>query len=193
MTQGRSTRSVKLLLDPGHSSTAEGAMSIDKLVGEHEVNLYQADILKNILTPSFTVDIIDPDRDDLTAIGLNAKNYDAFISLHCNALNRKQNYVAVCVASRYSRPQDPHVKLASKCACAMGKAQGIKTYTGPLFPIGVMSSNLMVLNAAHKAGCNIVMLTEAFFIDFHPDEDTIKKACDLAMAALALTLKKEFQ
>lgn len=186
-------RNSKILIDPGHSSDREGALSGDRKIGEHEVNKYQADVLFSLLSPNYYCKILDPIKDDLQAIGAQAASFDAFISLHCNSFDGRRNYTTVCIDPRYNKPTDANVRIASKAATAMASNLGIKPYAGPAWPLGIMPNNLVVLSAAHKAGCKICFLSEAFFIDWYFNADAIRKCSDSAMVALSQVLKKELK
>jgi N-acetylmuramoyl-L-alanine amidase len=174
----------RILLDPGHSLINPGATK------EYENNIYQATLLKSLLINNFHVEIIDPKIDDKFAIGSHAKGFDAFISLHLNAFDRRRNYSTCCISSKYNKPNYLNIKLASKAAMAIAQSIGINPFVGPVWPVGVMASNLLVLNAAHQAGCEIAFLVEPFFIDFYCNDSTIKNCIDKSMQSLANVLIK---
>lgn len=173
-----------ILVDIGHSISNPGAAK------EYENNVYQATLLKSLLDNNFYVEIIDPKIDDKFAIGSHAKGFNAFISLHLNAFDRRRNYSTCCVSPKYNKPNYPNVKLASKASMAIAQAIGINPFVGPVWPVGIMASNLLVLNAAHQAGCEIAFLVEPFFIDYYVNSDTIHNCCTLSMKALANVLVK---
>lgn len=189
--EGQPTAKIKVLLIPGHGRNAEGSLS-QCAIGEHEVNLYQAQVLQSLLMPDFDVNIFDPIGNDLKADGSATNGYDVVLCLHCNAFDKARNYTTVCVSSKYSKPQSDHVKLASKIAVAMAKSININTYAGPLYGAGVMPSDLYVLNAAHKNGVKFPLLLEPFFLDYYASVEVIQNCANYSMEAVAGVLRKEF-
>lgn len=180
----------RLLLDIGHSNLSLGAVSAGGKVQEYDMNKFQAKILKRELEFDFSVDVIDPEKDDRVAIGLKAKGYNIFISLHLNAYRGKSNYTTICVDTRHNTPTSRSSKLASVCATSISKALQIPLYQGVNFPPGVMPAHLEVLNYAHRSGCELCFLVESFFIDAYSDRAVIENNCEIAMKALASTLRK---
>jgi N-acetylmuramoyl-L-alanine amidase len=130
---------------------------------EHELNLIQSRAAYRILNAAgFDITIFDPTKDDLVAIGNQAKSFDCFISLHLNACaNPDVNYTAVCLHEVGAKTTSKI--LASKMICELVKTMRLNPYRGPFGP-GVMYLPLKVLSVAEKVCKGPCVLTEAFFI-----------------------------
>jgi len=183
---------LKGLLDPGHSDSrlSPGVTILNGLITEHGINLYQSKLLQEELKFDFVTDIVDPVKDNRVAIGMKAKGYDIFVSLHLNASGKHKNYTTVVVASRHNSPDSRSSKLASVCAVEIATALDIPIYHGPNYPVGVMPRQLEVLNYAHRSGCPICLLVESFFMDVYNNRQELEKDCQTAMKALANVLRK---
>jgi hypothetical protein len=171
-------------IDPGHSFLHPGSKR------EYEYNVFQSECLATNLVKKYTPEIYDPSNDDKLAIGKRAKDKIALISLHLNSFNRRQNYATCCISSKYNKPDYKNIKIASKSSMAIAQAIGLNPYIGPIWPVGVMPINLLVLNAAHSVGCEIAFLVEPFFLDCYVNDDTIKRCIEKSMQALASVLIK---
>lgn len=186
----RLDKNSRILIDPGHSLKTVGASGQNGIT-EYACNLLQADTLKTYLTKfNFVVETIDTPTDDLSSIGAKAANYDLFISLHLNAYNQRKNYTCVKVDRRYVPPKHYNAQFASACALKVSRRLQIPCYHGGEYPIGVMPDTLRVLSAAHKVGCPLAFLFEAFFIDYYVDMKDITTNINISMRELAITIKE---
>ena len=187
------TKNKRVLIDPGHSDKKSGAVGSNTLIKEWEANCYQAKILKEELAKlKVDADIYDPSADDLYEIGAKAKGYDAFISLHLNAFDKKEHYTCTMVHPKYQPADCKSAKVASLWAQAVAAAIKNPCFEGTSpYPKGVMATRLSVLNAAANSGCKIAFLSEAEFIDDEINFEALKARLVLAMKAGATVLAGE--
>jgi N-acetylmuramoyl-L-alanine amidase len=177
----------RVLIDPGHSEKEPGARGLNSGVQEEDMNRFQAQILKRELARyGILGDIVDPEVDDLYAIGQKAKGYDAFQSLHLNAYKNKEFYTCVMVHPKYDGPASASAKFASQAAIVMSAATGNPLFSGTAgYPKGVMAVGLSVLSGAVSVGVPLRCLSEAEFIDDESGVDALKVRLEKYMVALA--------
>lgn len=183
----------KILFDPGHAKYKAGAINARLGVSEYECNLIQSRAAYSVLKKAgFEIEVYDPSKDDLLAIGKHAKGFDGFVSLHLNASeNTEAQYTTCCVHEIGAKPSSK--QLASKIICELIKALGFKPYRGQFGP-GVMYLPSKVLSAAEKACKGPCVLTEAFFItsaDWR-DAGEIKQAAEKAGVAVGQAVAAYF-
>ncbi len=183
----------RILFDPGHAVEKEGALSAFG-IHEHELNLIQARIAyKQLKSAGFDITIFDPQKDDLLAIGKEARAYDAFISLHLNSSTSKDaNYVACCLHEVGAKVQSKI--LGTKIIFELVKAMQLPVYKGQFGP-GLMYLPLKVLSAAEKACKGPCVLTEAFFIscDCWQSKEDLINAAEKAGQAIAKAVIEYFK
>ncbi len=173
---------VKVLLDPGHSSGRPGASTHDKKKYEHNYTPYMATLIKTSLeaTGKYIIDIYDPEIDNLTQIGLKAKGYNMFISIHLNAYDRDYEDEYTCVCTHREQATTRSNNFASRLAVSI-----VKEIDNPIFRPnsslkGVYKLGLGVLRAAESVCDGPCVLSESFFIDAHDDKAATVKRCQSA-------------
>ena len=176
---------IKILIDPGHAKTRPGANTHDKRKYEHDYTPHMAHAIKIGLEDSghFTVDVYDPEIDDLAGIGAKAKGYDLFLSIHLNAYDRdyEDEYTCVCVHKDVGK-QDSY-RFASGLAREIANAIDNPLFRPSAVNPGVYPLNLSVLRAA-EIGCDgPCVLSESFFIDAHDaTSETYERCIEAAKA-----------
>jgi N-acetylmuramoyl-L-alanine amidase len=144
-----------ILINSGHSSRTNGAMSVNGIVSEYDLNVLQAEYIKKALTAAkISCRVINQkETGSLTLTGRQAKGYDAFISLHHNATTGAQYtcYLLGDVMSGSSK------ELAQIISAKIAYALNIKN-------AGYLERKVSITNAACKV-CPCVILVESFFID----------------------------
>jgi hypothetical protein len=179
-----------VLIDPGHSESEPGARGKNPSVQEENLNRFQAEVLKKELAAlGVSADIHDPLTDDLHAIGMQAKDYKAFISLHLNAYSGKEHYTCAMCNKNRQTPSSASAKLASEWAQATAKAIGNKIFGGTEgWPVGVMAAGLGVLSGAADSGVPLFFLSELEFVDDETEEGPIKARIEKGIKAGAAVL-----
>ena len=184
----------KILIDPGHAKTRPGASTHDKRKYEHDYTPHMAHAVKIALEDSghFTVDVYDPEIDDLTGIGAKAKGYDLFLSIHLNAYDRdyEDEYTCVCVHKGVGK--EASYTFASTLAKEVAEAIDNPLFRPHAVNPGVYPLNLSVLRAA-EIGCDgPCVLSESFFIDAHDATTETYERCITAARAHAKAIAKYF-
>jgi len=178
-------RGKKILVDPGHSKSAQGASGRGGIPrpSEYAMNALQAKIVVDALRAAGAeVELFDPDPDSLTAIGRRAAGKDLFLSLHHNAANADGNDEGTETYIPYGSSNG-----ASALAAAVNKAVvdaiGSKNR-------GVKVKDYTVIATAASVGCPICMLVESYFIDDYTSLDvTTQRSTEAAHAIAGAVIK----
>lgn len=192
-------KKTRFLCEPGHSNSAPGARSNDGSVKEEKLNQFAAKLCQTLLAEAgYTADYIDPDPDNLTAIGKEARKYDVVISFHHNSYTGTGNpYHCVIV--------DPSVptewkKAAGRLAAAIevganGTVADTKLFGGTNGIPGVYEAELTVLNtswADPDGKPPFHVLPEFFFLNPMKDQGACLKALSKIIPEFTKQLMLEF-
>jgi N-acetylmuramoyl-L-alanine amidase len=189
-----SKKKTTIFLDPGHSKSRPGARSNDGKVKEELLNQHACEVLKSALeSAGYSVTMWDPDPDNLTAVGAEARKYDVAISWHHNSYDGSGNpYHCVMID-----PAAPNAwkLIASRLAIAMEKgARGTCADTvvfgGTNGLAGVYEAELTVLNTSANDPDGkkpFHILPEGYFLN----KMTSVQACMDATKAIALEFSKQ--
>jgi N-acetylmuramoyl-L-alanine amidase len=171
-------------LDPGHSQSRRGASGLPPDYAREDVlNLLQAKIIQQDLAEAGIESVIDdPDPDDRDAIGQRAKGYDAHVSLHHNAFDRRQHYVT-CMVTRTAKKSS--IELAGVISKAVATSLSIPNFGGTSGLPGVYEANLTVLLAAERACMGPCVLVESYFIDAISSIAVAERMSTIAAHAIA--------
>jgi len=173
------------LIDAGHSRGAQGASSRDKRVTEYSMTSMMAGIVAERLREhGATVDLYDPNPDNLRALGQRAKGKTAACYIHLNAANADGNDEGTEVfvhrnASTACR------NFASAMCRNICEALGTKNR-------GVKTAGYTVLVEAHAVGQEFAVLPESFFLDDWTDVAKITERCVKSAHAIADTIIETF-
>lgn len=184
-------KGVKILLDPGHSKSYPGARGKSPDYPKEEIfTLQMATALQKLLAAEgATVEIYNPDADELETIGAKAKGFNLFLSIHLNASAGKDFYTCVMIDKNvYKAGSKKFAKiLADHTSKALG---GHKQNSGN--PPGVMEASLGVLRAAEATNCPICVLSEGFFIDAYGSNKDVEYRCSLVVKGMMSAILEEF-
>lgn len=175
----------KFLLDPGHSKQHPGATGVSPDYPREEDHCrHQASILKGLLEQEgASVEVYDPPSDILSDIGKRANGKDMFLSLHLNALNKKDHYT--CVMVHKSLASENSKKFAKIAADKIAEKLNHKqSRVGNGNPDGVYPAYLGVLKAAELTNCPCCVLTESFFIDAYGSNEIVRNKTEMAAQAI---------
>lgn len=158
----------KVLLDPGHSSKKPGAIGKNPVVKEEQLNLFQAQVLREELEKlGIQADIVDPIEDNLTLIGATSKDYDGFFSLHLNAFDKKEHYC--CFVAHNLVAKRSSLALAQAADKRVSRAMGARAFGN------VYRASLRVLKAAELVCKGPCVLSELEFVDDEVDYGAIQE------------------
>lgn len=166
---------IKVCLDPSHSRQRPGAHFGG--LAEEELNLLQADFIKQVLDSVgvFNVTIIDRADDNKVKIGYAAKGTDLFVSLHHNSFDGKGDpYSSV---HTHSMGNSPETKLLSDSV-----AKEFKRHFGVVKQV---QQELQVLKSAQAVQVPACILVESYFLQGGYDEDEAIARTKLAGYAIA--------
>jgi len=170
----------KILVDPGHSKSAQGASGRggNPRPSEYAMNSLQAVVVRDMLrAEGAEVEIFDPNPDSLTAVGRRAAGKHLFLSLHHNAANADgvdegtETYVPTGSSSTARA-------LAAAVNAAVVRSIGSRDR-------GVKVKDYTVIATAQSVGCPICMLVESYFIDDYASLDVVAHRSKEAAKAVA--------
>jgi N-acetylmuramoyl-L-alanine amidase len=176
---------IPVLLDPGHSKSKPGASSNDGTAKEYELNVLQANIIKEILTQhgGFDVEIFNPDPDNLTEVGKRAKGKKLVIHLHHNKFSGNTDPgTEVLYDNDKAQPESKALALmmSQEISKALGSInRGAKPFSGT------------VMDVAEQQGNFPVVLTESYFLNPYSKEEAEKRST-IAARAIADVVKRWF-
>lgn len=174
-------KTMRILLDPGHSSLHPGARSKDGTAREEYLTLMQANLIAEDLKESGHIaDIFNPNDDSLTSIGKKAAGYNLFVSLHLNSYDGSEDPgTEVFVVRDASASDKAAAQIVVNEIC---KVLGTKNR-------GVKETNYTVIAEARKVCLGPVMLIESFFLNKYDAESAKKRAVQAADAITTALLK----
>ena len=176
----------RFLLDPGHSTQQPGAQGYPPDVPQEHFHVaHQAEILASLLRQQgASVDIYNPNVDNLSAIGRRAANHDMFLSLHLNSVSnpndRRDHYTCVMIHSSLAKrgSKEFAVLCSQKIANAVNLPLCAKQRND--LPKGVYPAGLGVLRAAENTNCPVCVLCESFFVNAMNNNEITKDRVERA-------------
>lgn len=178
--------SINILLDPGHSRTSPGATGMgSEPLWEYDMNLLQARILaKELRKEGAHVALIDPDPDNLTAIAMQARDKNLYLSLHHDAFDGNGEGTTVYIHPEAGSGTE---KLGASICEAISAAIGSKNR-------GVLRSALKVLRVSEiGTNCPLNLLVESYFIDNYLDVEVARTRSAKAARAMASAIVSFFE
>lgn len=178
----------RIRLSSGHSEASAGARGLapDYPQEEDACRIQMMEVARILQAHGgFEVSCDPDDTDDLSVIGKRAKGFDAFIEFHLNAYNADlvDEYGAVCVHRKWSKQVTR--EFAAVVAHHMGEAIDHRLIQRDGQLGGVYPLSLGVLTGAHSVGCDLAILTEAFFIDAYGSWEQVQRRSLLAAKGIA--------
>lgn len=188
-----------IFLDPGHSKLEPGARSNNGEAREEDLNVYAAELLAGILRAhDYSVEIYNPEVDDLDEIGERAWPHDVAISLHHNSYGGSGNPYA-CVMVHPATPAGEK-QIASRLAQAIvkgtrGTIAETAIFSGTNGIPGLYEANLGVISASRRKPNGkppFHILCEFFFLNKMKSNQECYGALDSIIPAFANQLMTEF-
>lgn len=175
----------RILLDPGHSRSKPGARGASSNVKEEILNEIQATVIQERLEQKgFTVDIYNPDPDNLTGVGNKAKGYDMFLSLHHNSYGGTGDPYT-CAMIDNDKAKASSKKLAALIAKRVAKAIGNPLFGGTHGTPGVYQAGLSVLDAAEQVCEGPCTLVESYFLNSYGNMNVATERSKKAATAIS--------
>ena len=159
---------IKIVLDPGHARSAQGANSRNRAFTEYSMNLIQAKYLYEFFKKfGASVEIFDPNPDTLSGVGRRAKGKTLYISLHHNAAN----------ADGYDEGTETFVAVDASYVCARFAKRVNDAVVARIGSRnrGVKVKDFTVIATATSVGCPFAILVESYFIDDYSNIGTATK------------------
>lgn len=183
-----------IFLDPGHANSRPGARSNDGKVKEEILNQHACEVIKTELEGGgYSVKMWDPDPDNLTAVGTEARKYDVAISWHHNSYDGSGNPYH-CIMCDPAMPNAWKL-IVSRLAIAMergarGTCADTVVFGGTNGLAGVYEAELTVLNTSANDPDGkkpFHILPEGYFLN----KMTSVQSCMDATRAIALEFSKQ--
>jgi N-acetylmuramoyl-L-alanine amidase len=167
----------KIFLDPGHSIRRTGARSSDGTAKEEALNVLQCNIIKRELeaTGKFLCTIYNPENDDLTDVGSQAKGHDMSLHVHHNSHDGGNTDPGTEVLYDNDKAEAQSKEFAAKLSAAIAKALGTKDRGAKPFAGTVM-------DVAERQGTFPVVLSESYFLNPYDKAEAEVRSATAAMA-----------
>lgn len=153
----------KVILEVGHGPSTTvfdpGAIAHDNVTTEHALNVIAANAARDVLVRAgISCLIVDTPQGRLRDMGLTAKGFDVFCSIHHNSVAGGTAQGAE-VFSHRSKGDPPDQDLAAKMSKEIAQELGIRDR-------GAKQANFDVLTGAESTDVKVSVLAELYFINF---------------------------